>query len=120
MWLGAVLAGNAAETAVTDAMAGRAEAFKADLKFFADVSAGKLADGVSRADLETWLRPASLVGREGDALIVGAPNAVARDRIANRLLPALRRALAGAIGVALDVIVQTEEQVAQSERGAAG
>jgi chromosomal replication initiation ATPase DnaA len=66
---------------------------------------------VGRADLETWLRPAALVGRDGDTLIVGAPNAVARDRIATRLLPALRQALAATIGVALDVavVVETDE-----------
>jgi hypothetical protein len=63
---------------------------------------------VGRADLETWLRPAALVGRDGDTLIVGAPNAVARDRIATRLLPALRQALAATIGVALDVVVVVE------------
>ena len=38
---------------------------------------------VSRADLETWLRPAGLIGRDGATLLVGAPNAVARDRIAS-------------------------------------
>lgn len=65
---------------------------------------------VSRADLETWLRPASLVGREGDRLLVGAPNAVARDRIATRLLPALREAVAATCGVAVELaVVMTAE-----------
>jgi hypothetical protein len=72
---------------------------------------------VGRADLETWLRPAALVGRDGDTLIVGAPNAVGRDRIATRLLPALRRALAATIGVALDVavVVETDEDWARHQ-----
>jgi hypothetical protein len=64
---------------------------------------------VTRADVETWLRPAGLIGRDGATLLVGAPNAVARDRIASRLLPALRKALAATIGpsVAVEVVVET-------------
>jgi hypothetical protein len=65
---------------------------------------------VSRADLETWLRPAGLIGREGETLIVGAPNIVARDRIAARLLPALRDALAATMGVAVAVAVVVEDE----------
>jgi hypothetical protein len=64
---------------------------------------------VSRADRETWLRPAALIGRDGATLIVGAPNAVARDRIVARLLPAVRAALAATLGVAVDVAVVVEE-----------
>jgi len=67
---------------------------------------------VSRADLETWLRPAGLIAREGGTLIVGAPNAVARDRITTRLLPALREALAATLGapVAVEVVVEGEKE----------
>jgi hypothetical protein len=60
---------------------------------------------VSRADLETWLRPASLIGREGETLLVGAPNAVARDRITTRLLPALREAVTATLGVNVEIAV---------------
>ena len=60
---------------------------------------------VGRADLETWLRPASLIGREGETLLVGAPNAVARDRIATRLLPALREAITATLGVGVEIAV---------------
>jgi hypothetical protein len=65
---------------------------------------------VSRGDIETWLRPAMLIGRDGKGLIVGAPNAVARDRIAMRLLPALREAIAATIGrsVQIGVVVDVE------------
>jgi chromosomal replication initiation ATPase DnaA len=87
---------------------------------------GELArrGAVSRAELETWLRPAGLIGRDGATLLVGAPNAVARDRIASRLLPVLREALAATIGVTvgIEVVVQmgVEESrsrgVEQSER----
>ncbi|MCD6033064.1 MAG: hypothetical protein K0S78_5246, partial [Thermomicrobiales bacterium] len=47
----------------------------------------------------------------------GAPNAVARDRIATRLLPVLRQALAATIGVALEVVVETEDEAASRQVG---
>ena len=61
---------------------------------------------VGRAELESWLRPAALIGRDGPTLIVGAPNAVTRDRIATRLLPAVRDALAATIGAPVGVAVE--------------
>jgi hypothetical protein len=76
---------------------------------------------VSRAELETWLRPAGLIGRDGATLLVGAPNAVARDRIVSRLLPALREALAATIGVlvGIKVLVDGESGVGSRESGVA-
>jgi hypothetical protein len=64
---------------------------------------------ISRADLETWLRPASLFGRAGQTLIVGAPNAVARDRIAARLAASLRAALTATLGVPVEIEVVYDE-----------
>jgi hypothetical protein len=61
---------------------------------------------VSRADLETWLRPAYIARREGETLIVAAPNAVARDRIVARLLSPLRAAMAMTIGAAVEIGVE--------------
>ena len=61
---------------------------------------------VSRADLETWLRPAYIARRDGETLIVAAPNAVARDRIVARLLSALRAAMAATIGVPVEIAVE--------------
>jgi chromosomal replication initiation ATPase DnaA len=69
---------------------------------------------VSRADVETWLRPAALIGRDGEMLLLGTPNAVARDRIATRLMPALRQALAAAIGVTVGIEVVVETRVEES------
>ena len=68
---------------------------------------GELArrNDVSRGDLEAWLRPAALIGRDGETLLIGAPNAVSRDRIATRLLPAVRDAIAATIGVKMSVAV---------------
>jgi hypothetical protein len=66
--------------------------------------------GVSATDLEAWLRPAALIGREGEALVIGTPNSAARDRIASRLLPEVRSALARVLGVALPVTVVVSHQ----------
>jgi hypothetical protein len=64
---------------------------------------------VSRTELESWLRPAALIGRDGPTLILGAPNAVTRDRIATRLLPAVRDALGATIGAPVGVSVVVNE-----------
>jgi chromosomal replication initiation ATPase DnaA len=64
--------------------------------------------------LETWLRPAALIGRDGETLLLGAPNAVARDRITTRLMPALREALAATIGVTVGIEVVVETKVEES------
>lgn len=68
---------------------------------------------VNATDLDAWLRPAALIGREGETLLLGAPNRTARDRIAARLLPAVRAALAQVVGTPLPVAVV----VAGSEAG---
>lgn len=73
---------------------------------------------VSRADLETWLRPASLIGRDDETLLIGAPNAVARDRINTRLLSALREAIVATIGVDVEIAVVSGNE--WSEQRAAG
>jgi hypothetical protein len=65
---------------------------------------------VGRAELESWLRPAALIGRDGPTLIVDAPNAVTRDRITTRLLPAVRDALGATIGVPVGVSVVVAER----------
>lgn len=76
---------------------------------------------IGAGELETWLRPAALIGRAGNTLIVGAPNAVARERLVSRLLPALHDAVSAAIGIALavDVVLADEwlgEDTAETER----
>jgi hypothetical protein len=65
---------------------------------------------VARTDLESWLRPAALIGRDGPTLILGAPNAVTRDRIASRLLPAVRDALGATTGAPVGVSVVVVER----------
>jgi hypothetical protein len=65
---------------------------------------------VDPTELASWLRPAALVGRDGPTLLLGAPNAVSRDRIARRLLPAVREALGATIGAPVAVAVVVAER----------
>ncbi|MDQ2653702.1 MAG: helix-turn-helix domain-containing protein [Chloroflexota bacterium] len=62
-------------------------------------------NAVNATELVAWLRPAALSGRDGDTLLLGAPNRVTRDRIAARHLPAVRAALATVLGTSLPVTV---------------
>ncbi|MFN8589898.1 MAG: hypothetical protein U0031_00460 [Thermomicrobiales bacterium] len=75
---------------------------------------------VTPGDLETWFRPASLVGREGDTLLVGAPNEVARERLGTRLDGPLGDALRAVIGASLPVRVVLADDVASAPDEAAG
>jgi hypothetical protein len=68
---------------------------------------------VSPGELETWLRPAGLIGREGDALVVGAPNAVARERLATRLFAPLLAAVQATVGAPLVVRVVVADEPAE-------
>jgi hypothetical protein len=66
---------------------------------------------IGRANFESWLRIASLLGRgEGGALIVGVPHELARKRIAARFIPAIEAAVLDIVGVELPVeIVVTRD-----------
>jgi hypothetical protein len=60
---------------------------------------------VGRGEVETWLRPAALVGRDGETLLLAAASRVGRERIATRLLPAVRAGLAAVLGAPVTVAV---------------
>jgi hypothetical protein len=70
---------------------------------------------VARTDLDVWLRPASLVGRDGTALVIGVSSAVAQDRVERRLLPEIRAAVAHVVGVSLPVKVVVRDWYEVSE-----
>jgi hypothetical protein len=62
--------------------------------------------GISRANVDTWLRPVGIIGRgEADALIIGAPTKLAQRRIAARFLPDLRAAVSAVIAASLNIEV---------------
>jgi hypothetical protein len=66
------------------------------------------AGTVSRANLDTWLRQTTLIGRGSDgALIIGVPHALAQQRITTRLLSPLQSAVRSIIGTVpgIEVVV---------------
>ncbi|MEJ7762963.1 MAG: hypothetical protein WKF80_09245, partial [Thermomicrobiales bacterium] len=61
---------------------------------------------VGQANLDTWLRPAGLIGRgEGGTLVVGVPTRLAQRRVASRLLADLEFAVLAVTGTPLPVEV---------------
>jgi len=79
-----------------------------------------LSSRLTAATLETWLRPASIIGVEPDGtLILGAPNAFAQRRLSSRLQEDIVRVLSDLLGrpVQLRVVVAQEwlRQRASSE-----
>ncbi len=74
----------------------------------------ELRAGGDRASVDTWLRDAAIVGRgEDGALVVGVPHELARRRVADRFVTALRRSVTTVVGVALPVeVVLTREWLA--------
>jgi chromosomal replication initiation ATPase DnaA len=70
-----------------------------------------LSGRVSAATWQTWLRPAALIGADEDGtLVLGAPNAFARQRLGGHLLEEVARTLAGLLErpVTLRVVVTQE------------
>ena len=64
-----------------------------------------LGGDIPRADFESCVRSAELVGRDDrGALVIGASSAVTQRR-ASRYLPALRRAAESIVGVSLPIEV---------------
>ena len=65
----------------------------------------ELAESLSPANFEAWIRPAALIGvAEDGALVLGVPNAFAQRRLA-ALLPQIRDALGAILGGTVEVRV---------------
>ena len=70
-----------------------------------------LSTRLTAATLETWLRPASIIGLDADGtLILGAPNAFAQRRLSSRLQADIVRVVSDLLGrdVQLRVVVAQE------------
>jgi hypothetical protein len=71
----------------------------------------ELLGRISSANFETWIRPASLIGRDAqDRLVLGVPNRFAQQRVESKLLPEIQRALANIIGQPVEVSVVVGRQ----------
>jgi hypothetical protein len=69
------------------------------------------AGSVGRANVEAWLRPSTLAGRDDrGAFIIGVPNRLVQKRVADRFAPAIADCLAGLLGIpcAVEVVVAQE------------
>lgn len=85
------------------------------------------AGTISKANIDTWLRQTSLIGRgDGGALIVGVPHLLAQQRIIRLFLPALRTAVGAVVGPAVgaEIVVtrawMREQQMSGEGEVAAG
>ncbi len=75
---------------------------------------GELELQMTRASYDTWLRGAVLLAHEDGTFVVGVRSAFTKDWLEERLLPTVKRTLAGIAGGAADVrfVVWAEELVA--------
>lgn len=64
---------------------------------------GQLQLEMPRQTFETWVRGTALLKQEDGALVVGVPNAYAKDWLENRLHGTVRRTLSSLMGHAVDV-----------------
>lgn len=76
-----------------------------------------LATRLTPATLETWVRPASIIGMEDDGtLVVGAPNAFAQRRLSDRLRDEIVRVLSELLGGRVDIrVVVAQEWLRQGQ-----
>lgn len=79
----------------------------------------KLSTSVGQATLETWLRPAAIIAMdEVGSLTLGAPNAFAQRRLANRLRPGIVAALSELLGRSIELrVVVVQEWLRQQRLG---
>lgn len=71
----------------------------------------ELRGRISSANFETWIRPASLIGRdEDDRLVLGVPNKFAQQRVETKLLPEIQSVLSSIIGQSVEVTVVVGRQ----------
>ncbi|MBA2278164.1 MAG: hypothetical protein H0W06_10415 [Chloroflexia bacterium] len=79
----------------------------------------ELRAGGDRASVDTWLRDAMIVGRGATgSLVIGVPHELARRRVADRFVTALRRAVTAVVGVALpvDIVIARDWLAVQSRQ----
>ncbi|MGI9253414.1 MAG: hypothetical protein ACR2J8_06690, partial [Thermomicrobiales bacterium] len=88
------------------------------------VAEAESAGGMSPAEAAAWLRPTRWLGIDPDgALVIGAPHAMARNRLATRHRDALERAASAILGRPATlrfVVTRDWLTAAPDERSAAG
>ncbi len=77
----------------------------------------RLASRLTSATLETWIRPASIIGLEQDGvLVVGAPNAFAQRRLSSRLHEDIVRVLSDLLDRPVEVRIVVAQQWLRDRR----
>ena len=69
---------------------------------------GVLQLQMTRANFETWVKPAAMVCEDG-ALVVTAPTAFAKDWLEDRLVTTIERTAVGVLGRAVEVRFEVAE-----------
>lgn len=71
----------------------------------------ELRGRISSANFETWIRPASLIGRDAqDRLVLGVPNRFAQQRVESKLQSDIQAVLTSIIGQPVEVTVVIARQ----------
>jgi hypothetical protein len=71
----------------------------------------ELRGRISAANFETWIRPASLIGKdEQNRLVLGVPNNFAQQRVQSKLQPDIQSVLSGIIGEPVEITVVVGRQ----------
>ena len=68
-----------------------------------DIARSQLRLQLPRSTYETWVRDTTCLAYEDGAFVIGVANAYAKDWLALRLRPLIKRALVGIVGQAVDV-----------------
>jgi hypothetical protein len=77
----------------------------------------ELRGRISSANFETWIRPASLIGRDAqDRLVLGVPNRFAQQRVESKLLPDIQSVVSNIIGQPVEVVVVVGRQWLRENR----
>lgn len=78
----------------------------------------ELRGRISSANFETWIRPASLIGRDDqNRLVLGVPNRFAQQRVESKLLPDIQQVLANIVGQPVEVVVVIGRQWLREQQG---
>jgi hypothetical protein len=78
---------------------------------------GELRLQMTRGTFNTWLKPARLLGREGNTFTVGVENEYIKDWLSNRLIGTIQRTVSSIVGEEVEVkfVVQPRKQRPQSK-----
>src|SRR5256886_7308336 len=81
----------------------RREGEPLNLKQLWTAALGELQVGLSRAQYDTWFKDTQVISEEDDVVLIGVPNAFAREWLDSKFRPQVRAALQHLLGRTVDV-----------------